>query len=76
MMKSLERLISCMVAELSDHVNMSDAQFLDAIKVYDSRAELILNSGPQDVFWTNLEVYNGARSTFLSERRELTGFTI
>jgi hypothetical protein len=76
MMKSLERLISCMVAELSDHVNMSDATFLDAIKVFDGRAELILRNGNRSDFWSDLALYNEARSKFLSERLEHTGFTI
>jgi len=76
MMKSLERLISCMVAELSDHVNMDDARFLDTIKVYDNRAEFILNSGDKADFWSNLATYNEARRRFLLERKELMGFTL
>lgn len=76
-MKSLERLISCMVTELSDHANMmTDAQFLDAIRVYDSRAQIIINSTGGDSFWEKLSQYSVVRAEYLLERQVLTGFAI
>jgi len=76
MMKSLERLISCMVAELSDHVNMDDATFLGRLRVFDARAEFILNNGEKSFFWEGLRLYNEARETITSGRRDWAGFTI
>lgn len=67
-MKSLEKLLSCMVAELSDHVAMSDAQFRDTIRYFDRQAEDIINSTTEDPFWETLFAYYDVRQVYLIER--------
>jgi hypothetical protein len=67
-MKSLERLISCMVAELSDHAAMDDARFRDTIQCYDRRAEVIINNRESYPFWEALFLYSDARKVLLEER--------
>ena len=66
-MKSLERLISCMVAELSDHAAMTDARFRDTIQCYDRRAEIIINNA-SNPFWETLFRYSDVRKSLLEER--------
>jgi len=68
MMKSLERLISCMVAELSDHVNMDDATFRDSIRSFDIKAESIINDEHGGAFWAALDAYTNVRRYYLVER--------
>lgn len=67
-MKSLERLISCMVAELSDHTAMDDARFRDTIECYDRRAEVLINNRQSYPFWESLFIYSDARKSLLEER--------
>jgi hypothetical protein len=56
-----------MVAELSDHVAMSDARFRDTIQCYDRRAELIINNGTVP-FWASLFRYSDARKELIEDR--------